>query len=76
MKKPITFLIMLSASTLCANAANSNPTEFDKGFKQALMCLALVNLEYSTIKKDPKTFGEMGEICIERYNVNPEPSWK
>ena len=37
-----------------------------RGFNDALEHIALVNLEYAVLKNEPKTFGELADICRER----------
>ena len=43
-------------------------SRYDKGFNDALMAISLLNLELD-MKGERKTFGEMGDICRQRYSV-------
>jgi len=36
---------------------------YNKGMEDALLCVALVNLEFNVLRKELKTFEQMNEIC-------------
>ena len=41
---------------------------YNKGFNDALDCISLLNLELR-LKNERKTFGEMSQICKDRFRV-------
>jgi len=41
---------------------------FDEGFNMAMTCMTLLNLELH-LEGERKTFGEMSDICRERFGI-------
>ena len=81
---PVQFLVVLfalfSAFWFCERvfwlneplkpgAISGNRAAYEQGYNHALEHIALVNLEFATLKGTPKTFGELADICRERRGI-------